>query len=159
MHIEKCIHVQEEFEYTKGVIRINISKKNRQRNGQKKKVQKDKQRSTKHTHKNKDRVTRTPLKPGGDLMCSGRVGSSCSTSGTRRDNLVTNPVIRHGWGKDNISYSYYGGEAILLVTSVWPYHYFRLKYINCVCQPQRQRIGYLSQIKWYMQYRYHYFPS
>ena len=30
----------------------------------KKKVQKDKQLSTKHTHKNKDRVTRTPLKPG-----------------------------------------------------------------------------------------------
>jgi hypothetical protein len=27
-----------------------------------KKVQKDKQRSTKHTHKSKDRVTRTPLK-------------------------------------------------------------------------------------------------
>ena len=26
------------------------------------KVQKDKQRSTKHTHKTKDRVTRTPLK-------------------------------------------------------------------------------------------------
>ena len=28
------------------------------------KVQKDKQRSTKHTHKTKDQVTRTPLKPG-----------------------------------------------------------------------------------------------
>jgi len=28
----------------------------------KRKVQKDKQRSTKHTHKTKDRVTRTPLK-------------------------------------------------------------------------------------------------
>ena len=28
------------------------------------KAQKDKQRSTKHTHKTKDRVTRTPLKPG-----------------------------------------------------------------------------------------------
>jgi hypothetical protein len=27
----------------------------------KEKVQKDKQRSTKHTHKTKDRVTRTPL--------------------------------------------------------------------------------------------------
>jgi hypothetical protein len=27
-------------------------------------VQKDKQRSTKHTYKTKDRVTRTPLKPG-----------------------------------------------------------------------------------------------
>jgi hypothetical protein len=30
----------------------------------KEKVQKDKQRSTKHTHKTIDRVTRTPLKPG-----------------------------------------------------------------------------------------------
>jgi hypothetical protein len=33
--------------------------KYRQHNGQKKK---DKQRSTKHTHKTKDRATRTPLK-------------------------------------------------------------------------------------------------
>ena len=48
------------------------------------KVQKDKQRSTKHTHKTKDRVTRTLLKTGGELRCSGRVSSSCSTSGTRR---------------------------------------------------------------------------
>ena len=32
----------------------------------KEKVQKDKQRSTKHTYKTKDRVTRTPLKTGGD---------------------------------------------------------------------------------------------
>jgi hypothetical protein len=40
---------------TKGVIRIRKSK-NRQHNG-KKKVQKDKQRSTKHTHTTKDRVT------------------------------------------------------------------------------------------------------
>ena len=46
----------------------------------KEKVQKDKQRSTKHTHTAKDRVTRTPLKPGGELMCSERVGSSCSTN-------------------------------------------------------------------------------
>ena len=55
----------------------------------------DKQRSTKHTHKTKDRVTRTPLKPEGELRCSGRVGSAYSTSGTRRVNLVTNPVISH----------------------------------------------------------------
>jgi hypothetical protein len=59
----------------------------------KEKVQKDKQRSTKHTYKTKDRVTRTPLKIGGELRCSGRVSSSCSSSGTRRVNLVTNPVI------------------------------------------------------------------
>ena len=61
----------------------------------KEKVQKNKQRSTKHTHKTKDRVTQTTLKTGGELMCSGRISSSCSTSGTRRVNLVTNPVISH----------------------------------------------------------------
>jgi hypothetical protein len=33
----------------------------------KEKVQKDKQRSTKHTYKTKDRVTRTPLKTGDEL--------------------------------------------------------------------------------------------
>jgi hypothetical protein len=53
------------------------------------KEQKDKQGSTKHTHKTKDRVTRTPLKTGGELRYSGRVGSYCSTSGIRRVNLIT----------------------------------------------------------------------
>ena len=41
----KSTKAQEEFEDTKGVIRIRKSKKNRQNNDQK-----DKQRSTKHTH-------------------------------------------------------------------------------------------------------------
>jgi hypothetical protein len=41
----------------------------------KEKIQKDKQRSTKHTYKTKDRVTRTPLKTGGKLRCSGKVVS------------------------------------------------------------------------------------
>ena len=54
--------MMEELEDTEGVIRIHISQKNRQHNGQKKK---DKQRSTKHTHKTKDQVTRTPLETGG----------------------------------------------------------------------------------------------
>jgi hypothetical protein len=36
------------------------------------------------TQKNNDRETRNPLKIGGELGCSGGVGSSCSTSGTRR---------------------------------------------------------------------------
>ena len=43
----------------------------------KEKVQKYKQRSTKHTYKAKDRVTRTSLKTGGEL------------------NLIKNPVISH----------------------------------------------------------------
>jgi hypothetical protein len=33
-------------------------------------------------------------------MCFGRVGSSYSTSGIRRVNLVTNPVISHERGKE-----------------------------------------------------------
>ena len=84
----------------KGVIIIRISKKNRQHNGQKKRVQKDKQRSTKHTYKTKDRVTRTPPKTGYELRWSGRVSSSCSASDTRRVNLVTNPVISREWVSD-----------------------------------------------------------
>ena len=60
----------EEFEDTKGVISIRKSKKNRQHNDKKKKVLTDKQQSTKHTHKTKDRVARTPLKTGGQLRCS-----------------------------------------------------------------------------------------
>ena len=54
---EKLLMVkgQNEFEDTTGVIRIRISMKNRQHNGEKKK---DEQRSTKHTHKTKDRVYR-----------------------------------------------------------------------------------------------------
>ena len=37
-----------------------------------KKGQKDKQRSSKLTHKTKNRVTRTPLITCGDIGCSGR---------------------------------------------------------------------------------------
>jgi hypothetical protein len=81
--------VHEELEDTKGVIRICKSRKNRQHNGQKteeqttqwpkEKVQKDKQRPTKHTYKTKDRVTRTPLKTWSEFRCSGRVSSFFST--------------------------------------------------------------------------------
>jgi hypothetical protein len=79
---------------------LALSKKKRQHNRQEKTVQKDKQRSTKHTYKTKDRVTRTPLKTGGELRCSGKVSNSCSTSVTRRVILATNPVIYHERGKD-----------------------------------------------------------
>ena len=46
----------EEFEDTKGVIRIRKSK-DRKTQWPKEKGKKDKQRSTKHTHNTKDRVT------------------------------------------------------------------------------------------------------
>ena len=63
---------------------------------------KDKQRSTKHYTETKEWATQTPMKTGGELRCSGRVSSSCSTCGTCHVTLVTNPVISHEWGKDRI---------------------------------------------------------
>ena len=48
--------MKKKSENTKGVIRIRKAKKNRQHNGQKKKVQKDKQRSTKHNLQNQIRL-------------------------------------------------------------------------------------------------------
>jgi hypothetical protein len=57
----------EEFEDTKGVIRIRKSKDRQQK-------KMDKHRSTKHPHKTKDRVTRTPLKTGTPLVSSNSSG-------------------------------------------------------------------------------------
>ena len=99
------------------------------------KEQKDKQRSTKQTHKTKDRVTRTPIKTGSKLRCSGRVGSSCSTSGTRRVNLVTNPVIGHEWGKHREVM--YTETKYLLGCSLPRYcHLLRTIKLICVASPQ-----------------------
>ena len=41
-----------------------------------------------------------PTKNRGKRRCSGRVSNSCSTSDTRRVNLVINPVISQERGKD-----------------------------------------------------------
>ena len=76
--------------------------KNRQHNDQKKKYKRT-NNNLQNIHiqcKTNDRVTRTPLNTGGELMCSGTVGSSCSTMYTRRVNLITSPVISHEWGPD-----------------------------------------------------------
>ena len=55
----------EEFEDTKGVIRIRKSKKDRQHNGPKKKSTKGQTTIYKTYTKTKDRATRTPQKIGG----------------------------------------------------------------------------------------------
>jgi hypothetical protein len=47
-----------------------------------------------------------------ELRCSGRVNSSCSSSGTCRVNLVTNPVINHEWGKN---------REVLTTSGTYPY--------------------------------------
>ena len=54
----------EEFEDTKGVIRIRISKKNRQHNGQKKKDKRTNNDLQNTSQKTKDRATQIPLKSG-----------------------------------------------------------------------------------------------
>ena len=74
MHSKSKIHIkhttwiilvntkmQEEIEDTTGVIRIRKIEEEQTTQWPKEKGQKDKQQSTKHTHRTKDRVTRTPL--------------------------------------------------------------------------------------------------
>jgi hypothetical protein len=85
----------------------------------KRKSTKGQTRSTKHTHRTKDWVTRSPLKTEGELRCSGKVGSSCSTSDTRRVNLVTNLVINHEWGKDREVFTISGTYLWLFVTQIF----------------------------------------
>ena len=43
----------------------------------------EKDKDLQNIHISKDRVTRTQLKTGDELRCSGKVGSSCSTCGAR----------------------------------------------------------------------------
>ena len=75
----------QEFEDTKVVIRIRISKKNRQHNGQKKKYKRTNNDLQNIHIKLKIEEHESHIKPGVN-MC--------------RINLVTNPVISHEWGKD-----------------------------------------------------------
>ena len=56
----------------------------RQHNGQKKKDKKTNNDLQNTTQKGKDRAARNPLKTGGELRCSRKVRSFCSTSGIRR---------------------------------------------------------------------------
>ena len=81
---------QEEFEDTKRGNQNPSIEEEQTTQWPKQKEQKYKQRSTKHTHKTKDRV-----KPGSELMCARRASRSCSNSDTRRVNLVTNSMISH----------------------------------------------------------------
>ena len=60
--------MQEELEDTKGVIKIRILKKNRQHIGQKKEYKRTNNDLQKHTHKTRDRVTRTTIKTGGEII-------------------------------------------------------------------------------------------
>ena len=114
--IGSLVLCKEEVKVTKGIIRIRISKKTRQ---------KDKQQSTTHAHKTKDRVTRTSLKTGNELRCSGRGSSYCSTSGTRRVNLVTNAVTSGTYPWSFVTQIFHnsqpshGGNRIIFEVNPW----------------------------------------
>jgi hypothetical protein len=72
--------------------------KDKQYNGQKKKDKRTNNDLQNITRKTNVRATRTPLLTVvvvNSLGCSGRVGSSFSTCGTRPVNLVANTVINH----------------------------------------------------------------
>jgi hypothetical protein len=72
----------------KGVIRIRKSKDGHvQHNRTNNELQ--------NIHIKLKTVAQTPLKAGTKLGCLGKVSCSCSTSGTRHVNLITNPVIGH----------------------------------------------------------------
>jgi hypothetical protein len=60
-----------------------------------------------------------PLKTGGELRCSGRVSSSCSTCLTHRVNLVTNPVIINEWGKNREVLTTSGTYSWSFVTQIF----------------------------------------
>ena len=84
---------EEEFKDIKGAIRI--SHRRRTDNTMVKRKSTKGQTTIYKTYKSKDRVTRTPLKTGGELKYSGWVSSSCPSSGNRRVTLLTNPVKSH----------------------------------------------------------------
>ena len=91
---------------TKTTLKISIRKSmDRQRNDQQKKDKRTTHDLQNNTHKTKDQITRTPLKTGGELRCTGMVSSSCSTSGTRRvifsmKNIYASSAINQQYVRD-----------------------------------------------------------
>ena len=59
------------------------------------------------------------MKTGGELRCSGRVSSSCSTSGTHRVNLVANPIVSRESGKDREVFTTSGTYPWSFVTQIF----------------------------------------
>jgi hypothetical protein len=79
--MEVCHTPQEKFEDTKEVIRSHQSNKTDNTMAKRKRSKENDLQNT--TQKTKDWATRTPLKTGDEHRCSGRLSSSCSTSGIR----------------------------------------------------------------------------
>ena len=76
----------EELEGSKWVIRILLSKKNRQHNGQKKNYKRT-NNDLQDIHIKLRSSNTNPTKNGDERRCSGRVYSSCSTGDTHRKQI------------------------------------------------------------------------
>jgi len=87
-----CANFTEKFEDIKG----RTSEKDTQYTGQTKKDKKNNDLQN-TTQKTKDWAARTPQNTDGELVCCGRMCSSCSTSGNRRVTLV----VSHKRGNDD----------------------------------------------------------
>jgi hypothetical protein len=68
-----CSQLRNVWRYHRGNYNPQIAEEQKTK-WPKENVQKNKQRSTKHAHKTKVRVTRTPLNPGGEFRCSEKSG-------------------------------------------------------------------------------------
>jgi hypothetical protein len=82
--------------------------------------QKDKQRSTKHTHSTKDRVKRATLKTEGELRCPRRVNSSCSNGGTSNSMcnipcICTSAILR----SSNRLNCHHGFSSVIQWNNIW----------------------------------------
>ena len=110
---------KEEFEDTKGIIRICKSQKDRQHNGHMKKNKRTnndlqnihiKLKIESNTNATKNRGWTQVFLKGKQLLLH---------KGTRRVTLVTNPVISHEWGKDRKVFSTSGAYPWSFVTQMF----------------------------------------
>jgi hypothetical protein len=105
-----------------------------------------------HTmNKTKDRATRTPLKTGSELRCSGRVSSSCSTWDTRRATVKRhehNLIRNRAWTKqmrvktNRISFTFYPEIVAVTTTRVNNIHSLIMPWVSLLLVPTSLVITY-----------------
>jgi len=115
--VANLVPMQEQFEDTKWVIR-NRKLKDSQHNGQRK-MTKGQTTVYKTLHRKLKIEQREPIKYRGELRCSGRISSSCSTSDTCRVTLVKNPVISLECGNDREVFTTSGTYPWSFVTPIF----------------------------------------
>jgi hypothetical protein len=107
--------------FVQSISTIWSNSKDRQCNGLKKNSKRTNNYVQNITQKTEDWATRVSLQTGYELMSSGRIRSSISTSGTRRFTLVANPVTSHEWVKERN-----------VITTKGPYRWLFVIQILCI---------------------------